>query len=250
MHLICFCGGIYIAISLHGSEIGKIFIKQCILYVFLLQTMFPKYCTAINAVEWTLSVLVICFFLTPFIVKLLPYLCKNNMSFAGIYILQLIYIFIFRNSASFIWFCGVAPFFRILDYIQGCMLAYLIMNGRIKPSNKFEIQSFIIYVFVVFVVAPKIENVFAWSLLFTPLSLCLINCFYSDCGFMSKYIFKFPIFQKLGSISFEFYMVHKLILEFWSQYIVNYILWGILSFGTAILVVVLYRHFLRVFTIS
>lgn len=241
VHLICFFAAVFLLYCEKRLVISKKLLFEIIINNSLLQALIPnhEYYFSFNAVEWTLSLLFICYILTPWINRILPYLFKKNIGFIVLYLAELLYIGYFGNKDNYIWFCGINPFFRVIDYIIGCGLAYRLISGsenkQYRKKTKFEIISLLSMCLGVFVITPQLSAAWLWSGVFTPLSLFLIWSFCSDNGIISKKIFNRRIFQILGAISFEFYMIHQLIIRFLKLFTENHLILIIGSFFFSII---------------
>ncbi len=202
---------------------------------------------AFNGVEWTLSVLFICYMLTPVIIKIIDRICRSCIyngvcCIAVIYLAELIIVF---SGKSWWLMSETNPFFRVLDYSVGCLMAYLCLHSQYwdkkQPSRGAAAQKrraaatveeaaalgILLYVFVV--ITDMIPARYLFSVVYTPVFVFLIYVFGKEEGWISqKLLGKGPL-SFMGGFSFEFYMIHNnIVLVYVSRLLrLNYGTWSL-----------------------
>lgn len=110
------------------------------------------------------------------------------------------------------------PFYRVFDFLLGMISARMFLNKKyiIKNYNLWELS--IVVLFVIMYLLSFIISVGCsyYSMLFTV----ALYVFSYEKGSISK-VLKSGILQKLAKISFEFYMIHELILIVFRKVFVN-----------------------------
>ena len=192
-----------------------------ILHISLLQTFIPdsRIYGAFNAVSWYLSVCLFFYLITPFLFRIVKRIQSKNINLGlfilGVYTIQLIIVFILKDSSFAYWLFYNSPIFRSFDYFIGVLLGLTYIERRSISKNKInysilEVLSVILLI-AVFYFRTYINVAFLYGTYYTPLIVLTIWVFSFDKGYISKFLSKKP-FQYLGSISMEFYMIHLLVI--------------------------------------
>lgn len=200
----------------------------------LIQALFPfsGIYFSFNAVSWFLSIVMIFAVMSPvafFIWERLHYekviyfiLVVNVFEFVLCY---------FTNNLSFVrWIVYINPFVRFLDFlIGGCL--FLLTSERIKENklvtrfagNIFTSVAIIIFL-VVMAVSTILDNEYFSTAVWTIPSCLIILALYSinkggvkphsSCIWFNAFVHPYVI--SFGNISFEFFMVHQLMIRYFS----------------------------------
>lgn len=175
-----------------------------------------------NAVSWYISASVVFYIFTPLIICTVKKVKENNKKLWFIivllYLVELFFVFFTKNSLNAHWLVYINPFFRILDYIIGCILGVIALKKRESVTENInysvlEVVS-LISLIVAYLFYPSIGQVYRYGVYYAPLFILIIYVFSFEKGFLSKNIFNHGILVYLGTISFEFYMIHQLVIRF------------------------------------
>ena len=216
IHIITFVMSIFIRISwICKYSIGELIIMGGT-NLLLLQTLTPKYAFTFNSLSWYLATTFCCYLMALFIIKKLKTInvVKPIFLLITVWLFQILLAFIVPDFIeNYEWFFYISPYFRVLDFILGMILAkmYLKKNGDfIKMYTLIEIA--IIYVFFsTYILSFILPREFTRGIIYAPVFLIGIYIIVQEKGIISKFLCN-QIFQKIAKISFEFYMVHELIL--------------------------------------
>lgn len=222
LHLLTFLLSILVFIKI----IYKFPLKMIIIGIFnitLTQSFIPinGVYFSFNAVSWYLSVILFCYLLTPFLISNIKKIEIKNINLIiaiiAIYLLQVIYVLIFKENNHNHWLIYINPFFRLLDYINGLLLGVMVLKNRsintdISIKNTiYEVGTILIFL-VIYYFYPYINQSIRWGCYYTPSSILIIFIFSKQGGYISKMLQnKYLVY--LGNISFEFYMVHQIVLK-------------------------------------
>lgn len=181
-----------------------------------------------NLVSWSLSDELFFYLIFPFIVYILLKFKVNNSALRNLFTAILFFAAIigvtalsslFREVKAEDWFLYVFPFFRSLDFIMGILIG-LIFVTKNKPNfvknkllfNCLELFSLVLLV-VWIVLSPYVSLAFRFSVYYVPIWCLLIFIFAFQRGLISKILSnRWLVF--LGEISFSFYMIHLLVINY------------------------------------
>ena len=213
IHVITFVMSIFIRYD-WIMKLSKIeIIINTVLNLSLLQTLVPKYAYSFNGLSWFLSVTMILYVLALPLIYLINKIKLVKVQYIIIILLLKYLISLINNYYNLGLDLYTSPFYRILDFILGMLIANMLINNKEydnKKNTRYTVYEIIIFVsfFIIYISTffIKVEGT-AYSIIFT----ILIYVVAQEKGSISK-LLKSSILQKLASISFEFYMVHELIL--------------------------------------
>lgn len=146
--------------------------------------------------------------------------CKNQIIFkiVGLYCFQLFIVIIFSGSAYRHWIMYINPMFRLIDYYMGMMIAKIILdkdNSKNSIATKygsiFEFIAIIVFL-VIYLNARYIKQEFRGDIYYSPILMIIVYIFAMQNGCISKMLGN-NFFVNLASLSFEFYMVHQLVIK-------------------------------------
>lgn len=201
----------------------QFFLKQGVklmLCIPMIQTLIPKMsiAQAFNGAAWFLSCLFILYIVTPFILKMLYKVNKRNKEIFIIMILTIVILecllIILKDNID-ITYC--TPYIRIFYYFIGILAGIIFANkketilGRAKKQS-FELLELLSIIVIVlgwiFTYKAKFANVL--TIIIMTYSIFV---FAFQKGTISK-IMSYKINVFLGKISFEFYLIHYVVIKY------------------------------------
>lgn len=208
---------------------GEVFFKKitgetiisAILNVLLVHPFFEKYSLTFNGLSWYLAVTFFLYFIGYFLVKLVDDKRFNEKYFIVIILVLISGINLCNRCIGTLYiYCN--PFYRVLDFLLGMLIAKLFLKNtyQIKNTNKIEIS--IVFVFILQYLLSFIvgDNPGYYSILFTV----ALYVFAQGGGVVSK-ILSLNVFEIISKYSFEFYMFHELMLRILRKVFVNFSFW-------------------------
>lgn len=201
----------------------QFFLKQGVklmLCIPMIQTLIPKIsiAQAFNGAAWFLSCLFILYIVTPFILKMLYKVNKRNKEIFIIMILTIVILecllIILKDNID-ITYC--TPYIRIFYYFIGILAGIIFANkketilGRAKRQSFELLELLSILVIVlgwIFTYKAKFANVL--TIIIMTYSIFV---FAFQKGTISK-IMSDKINVFLGKISFEFYLIHYVVIKY------------------------------------
>ena len=193
-----------------------LFIKA-LLNISLLQSLVKNQSFTFNGLSWFLSTT----FLLYCVAIPLILLIKNMKAIKPTYIVILILIIeniivLINNSQNYGLNLYTTPFYRVFDFMIGMLVAKAFIEST-KTSYKlnnytlYEVGIIIIFT-VMYIITLFSEAKLEYGLCYYSLIFALgIYIIAHERGVISKLLCK-EVFQKIAKFSFEFYMVHELIL--------------------------------------
>lgn len=233
IHLITFIMSIFIRFDWILNLDLKTLVIKALLNITLLQSLDPDQIYPFNGLSWFLSTTFILYlFAIPLILQIKKInKIKSQYLILIILIIQNIIILI-NNKQNYQLNLYTSPFFRMFDFIIGMLIAknFIIYKGNkvnSKIFNKLEIGIFIVFL-VMYVLCLFNENIQHGLSFYSPVFICGIYIFAFEKGKISKWLSS-DIFQKIAGVSFEFYMVHELILIVFRNIFINFNLYWIIK---------------------
>ncbi|MGL4873708.1 MAG: acyltransferase family protein [Clostridium sp.] len=193
--------------------------------VFLLQSFIPlkSIYLGFNGVSWYISTLMFCYFISIyFYEKIMKIKSEKLLKIVIIiYTLQIIIVFIGKDTSIHHWLFYINPIFRSIDFFIGMILSRILIeckNYSTYNINYTFIEIGLVIVFIIiYLVARYVPQAFRWGVYYTPIIIAIITVFAKERGNISKFLGNI-FFEKLATISFEFYMVHQIIIIKLSKY--------------------------------
>ena len=178
--------------------------------ILLLQSVTDYTWGIFNSASWTISTLWLMYIITPFLMRKL----KNVHVYvlASILLLSVIIGFIanFYYYEENVWFFYISPFYRIVTYMQGLLLACIYP----KVSMSFEKLSFIskslfeLVVIIAFILELLVVSPYShYGYNYTLIMLLIIAIFFSGGGILTN-VLSNKFLVRMSKISFSFYLVH------------------------------------------
>lgn len=180
----------------------------------------PQFYFSFNAVSWYLSLTVIFILFTPLIIKIADKLKKHlllsHIIFFSIIILEFLWCFLIGSSSYSHYLVYIFPFARLLDLLLGATVFVLAdaYKDKIKFSGIGVILTSIILLILLAVSTQTESKFFAASIWSLPVAALMAFLYIGNEN--SKIInitFKNKIIVGLGNISFEFFLIHQLIIK-------------------------------------
>ena len=203
------------------SYMPGLFLKQIIYHLpnaFFISSYIPirKIYFSGNGVSWYISTVTFSYLLSLLFIKIIKNLRYFGLKILiiGVYIFQLVIICFGIESEHHIWLFYVNPFFRSLDFFIGMILSKILLENKINlKRNIFKHLEFVVIILfiIMYLNAWRVPQAFRWGTYFTPIIIYIMYIFYFENGIITK-ILGTNIFQKLSKISFEFYMVHQIVI--------------------------------------
>jgi|CeladaMinimDraft_18_1061708.scaffolds.fasta_scaffold02042_2 peptidoglycan/LPS O-acetylase OafA/YrhL len=207
------------------------FIAKAVAQLLLLQSYIPDSGVyySFNGVAWSISTEMFFYMMFPFILKLL-FRMKDYPRFyyallVSIVTLEFIIGWVLSNDIQDLnqayWFIYISPFFRILDFLLGCSVAFIFLLKPLgKKSTAFytaiEFLSIVLMVFV-YINVSHVPGSMTYGVVFIPFIAFMIFVFAHEKGLLSK-LLQTKTLVYLGEVSFSFYMIHQLVFRyFWGK---------------------------------
>lgn len=230
----------------------KQFIEKFSLNLIMIQSCFRNEALNFNSLSWFLSVLfIICIFTIP-IIKFMKKLNLRQTIICIVAVLIIQYIINILNVNLFEnMYLYSNPAYRIFEFILGMLVAqvFILKKLEIKYSTALEVVIGVIFI-LKYILAYNGLNFIGLSY-YNILFIIAIYIFALGKGSISE-LLQNRILQYLAKISFEFYMVHELILDIFRKvfknsslhWILNRLVISIISFGIAIIVSTLLKRYI------
>ena len=218
----------------------------------MIQSCFRNEALNFNSLSWFLSVLFIIYIFTIPIIKFMKKLNLRQTIICIVavliiqYIINILNINLFENMYLY-----SNPAYRIFEFILGMLVAqvFILKKFEIQYSTALEVVIGVIFI-VKYILSYNGLNFIGLSY-YNILFIIAIYIFALGKGFISK-LLENKILQYLAKISFEFYMVHELILDIFRKvfensslhWILNRLVISMLSFGIAIIVSTLLKRYI------
>lgn len=185
-----------------------------------------------NSVSWYLSLTVAFILFTPLIVKIAEKLKEKlvltHIIFFTIIVFEFIWCIIAQSFFNTHYFVYIFPIARLLDLFMGAIVFILVnvYKDKIKFSG---VGVIIVSITLILLLALSIESnseFFAASIWCLPVALLLGFLYIGDeDSKIINWFFKNKLIVCLGNISFEFFLIHQLVIKF-SEKIFEKIQWG------------------------
>lgn len=182
-----------------------------------------------NAVSWCLSDMMFFYLIFPFLVRFINMSSNKKITFISMGIFQ-IYIsaILYMPESKAHRFLYISPIFRLVDFIIGIFIFNIyikwgsIIRNRIKGLNVISMGIFtIMFLCLIIAIFPKVHINYMYAFLYiAPIGLLILYSliFENNKGGILS-IFKNMILLKMGEVSFSFYMIHILMIQFLNKVI-------------------------------
>lgn len=218
-----------------------------IMNLSLIHTITPKYSLSFNAVSWYLGTLSICYLFTYYFIFFLK---KSDIKSLKLMIILIFSEFIMVLIAPYLfkdysWFLYISPYYRIIDYILGMLVAkvYLENKDKLKSFRYYALgEVFVCILFVITYILSFILPIqFTRGFLYTPIFMLGIYLISFEKG-IAHFILDNRYLQLIAKYGFEFYMIHELVLicfrRIFNQIECSYLMkLSLISFSTLLVVI-------------
>ena len=206
------------------QPLGELILKV-IINITLMQgiVVIPDYSLTFNGASWYLSTLFICYLFVPFFIIKIRNINRNNLLIIGICFFQFIICSILPEiSKYYMDILYISPFIRIMDVIMGMVLAKIYLERDTEKEINYNLwQSICIPLLgIAYMLSFILPGHFTRGLIYSPVFILGIYFVSFEKGFISNLLCN-NILQKLATISFEFYMIHELIIKLYYKLFKN-----------------------------
>lgn len=185
-------------------------VKASILQIFLLQSWFPDYRFSFNGLSWYLSITLFLYLVSYPMIKLINKINKHKIWLCvTIFLIILLNVYDGFNAESVLY---TNPLYRCLDFFLGMLIAKIIINSKGIVLNKPNLLEFFLLLWFLAQYAVSLFMKSQCPGYFSILFAVALYVFSKGDGFISK-ILSLNVFDKLASYTFEFYMIHELVLR-------------------------------------
>lgn len=238
---------VFVLVACVSKWSGK---KNLLLNLLLLQS----YCGDANIAltynwpTWFLSSIMLSFFLAPLLnvicEKVISNVPKNIIAMVLIFALQFAVAYNYRvyNQAYDLgyYMLYINPATRVMDFFQGILLGKLIRRFNVAriQNHATLLETIIIFgALMVYMFSHKVPTIYQWTTIWVPVACGLVLIFSLCEGSITKALTN-KVFIWIGNLSFELYIIHRLILynvSMLSTSIIAYVFAIILTMTIAIM---------------
>lgn len=191
------------AVLLTGGIEGKVI--PFFLQLTLTQAFVEEYALTFNGLAWYLSITMFLYVIGWFLIKIVR--SFNNIIFVCFVCILLIEIINLTGYNGYL-----NPFYRILDFILGMMIAKIYMSKNISIRNSSLFECICAFLFLVQYLILLLSDFPVLPGYFTVIFSIALFLFAKGKGIISNLLCK-SFFQKVAYYSFPFYMIHELFLR-------------------------------------
>lgn len=219
IHIITFLLSIIIRWEwINTLTLNKLF-KKLILNLLLIQSFCKNDAFSFNNLSWFLSVTFILYLVAIPLIKVIKKIAEKRLVIIMMVVLLVQYILNIINTNNIAeLYLYSNPFYRVFDFLLGMISAKIFLNKKYITKNYNLWEFGIVVLFVTMYLLSFIIKTGCsyYSILF----ILALYVFSYEKGIISK-ILKIDMLQKIAKISFEFYMIHELILIVFRRAFVN-----------------------------
>ncbi len=198
-----------------------VLVKRGAANLLLIQSFIPyqDIYFSFNQTSWYLSDTIFFCVCTPIVLFLIQKLTTKKLwvGFGMLFILQIMISIYIAPTVYAHAFLYISPFYRILEYIQGCVLAKLFLQAPslLQTRRSCTIAEVISGgLFLGFILLyPQLPAGFSYSVIYVPFTAFVLWSFAFDGGTLSKLLSTAP-FRFIGNISFEIFLVHLVVFRY------------------------------------
>ena len=198
---------------------------KALLNISLLQSLSSKQTFPFNGLSWFLSTTFVLHIVAIPLILLIKNIKKIKPRYLILVILIFQYILIFINkNQSLELNLYTSPFFRVFDFTIGMLVAKKFIGDKNKGNcinyNLYEVSVISIFFIMYLISLFSSYNIEYGLSYYSPVFILGIYIMAFEKGCISK-LLSSNILQKIAVFSFEFYMVHELILIVFRRVFVN-----------------------------
>lgn len=220
VHLFCLL--LFIPLLVYWSSNWEIFFNYG-LSALLLQSCLPSAAISINGPTWTLSTLWVLCFITPFLVQHLKRIGVTYQLLSFVFSLFISFILNFFCYEDNVWFFYISPFYRIVTYTQGIVLAFLYNRSKEIGCNLSYTQQSLLEFFSVLLFVTELVCVSPYTntgFYYTASLSFIIFIFMSGGGIFSRLLSN-NYLTELSKLSFSFYVIHGFFCNFFTRNVIK-----------------------------
>ncbi|MYV46700.1 acyltransferase family protein [Streptomyces sp. SID2888] len=207
---------------------GQVTARQAVPNLLLLHSWSPDFQinNSVNEVSWSLSCEAFFYLSFPLLIRFLPRVSGRQLwawttgAVLGVILLPLIATTIMASEPKFppfdvtfrqYWFVYLFPLTRLLEFVLGILLARTVREGRWMGIRFRHVIAALAVAYPVAVQVPFLYSITA--VLIVPVAMLVLAAVSADIR-GSRSLVRGPVMVKLGDITFAFYLVHLLVLQF------------------------------------
>lgn len=174
-----------------------------------------------NWASWYVSACLLFYVLTPFLIKYIKRINKSKFHLVGmgilVYFFLAISVYVGKDLPNSHWLFYISPFFRTFDYAIGIMIGIYMKTYTSKARSRLHYNSLEFVSILMFCIAyffhPYIHRTFTYGVYYLPFVVFIVSIFSLQKGWLSK-VLSNQFLVYLGGLSFEFYMIHQLVIRY------------------------------------
>ncbi|MFH8476246.1 acyltransferase family protein [Streptomyces sp. NPDC018000] len=228
-HVVTWCAGLILITSTGGVVKSA----DAVTNLFLLHTWLPNFETnnSVNVVSWSLSCEAFFYLSFPLLHRFLRRIPAGRLwawtagTTLAVILLPLVTTAAFPSQPKFLpfdvtydqyWFVYLFPAARVLEFVLGIVLARSVLEGRRLNVRFWHVIAVLAVAYPVAAQVPYLYSITA--VLIIPVAMLVLAGAGSDIRGSSSLV-RNPAMVKLGDMTFAFYMVHLLVLQYAYQMI-------------------------------
>ena len=194
-------------------------LKYLFLNVFMLQGWSSEIDVwfAFNNVAWTMLTELLGYLLIPFIIILLRKFDLRK-TISGIIVMMIIYALIIisvKGTMEERWITSVFPIVRVLDFCMGVFVGKIFKMIRLGGYILWSFAEVVVLLFsIVCICIPHVYNVMPYQGMYILIFAMLIFIYNFERGIISKAIHLICSHNQWIKYSYEFYILHRVIMTY------------------------------------
>lgn len=211
------------------------FREKILYHIFLIQSFFsnPKIHFSLNTPSWSISDEAFFYLLFPLLIFLFYKIKKSIIIIPFIMVGIVFFLNYSLPETSKHYWIYISPFIRIFDFIIGIILFSIYEKLKtnyhklsISSVNILEILSIIVFI-ALFIFNYKFSINYRYSIYYwVPMSLIILvfalsRSFVNFTGGGMSSVLSSKILVYLGEISFAFYLLHKIVINYYKEILMN-----------------------------
>lgn len=215
--------------------------------LLLVQSFVPSQSTYFNfnGVSWTLSVEAFFYMLFPFLIWLFQKTRLGKriaLTLLGIGLVWgILFYFNYRlpeDDPFQVWLLHIFPVVRVFEFSTGVLLALIFLekNNTVRENKTLFTwleAAAVLFFFVMLMISTRLDVGIVRGVYFVPVWCVLIYVFAHQRGMISQWL-SHKLFVFLGQISFAFYMIHQLVIRYFSYLEINTAVNAVICFSLSL----------------